>query len=205
MTERCRLEEAVEISPGYSIASAIAHDPKGPYSVVLARHVDPDGKPLVYPDDQHAVRMALPTGADAYLIHAGDVLFVARGERNRAVVIRACPEKTIAPSTFFVLRPRTAAVHSDYLAWFLNQVPAQIAIAQLRTGAGTPIVQRQNLGGLSFAIASISWQRACAKLGEMMLAENELLERLQKTTQRKNRLIGRHLAEGAACTHGGHQ
>lgn len=190
------LAEVAEISPGFSIPGAIQHDPSGKYQLILPRHLDGGGRPFVFEEERHAMRMALPERADAYLVRSGDVLFVSRGERNRAVAVHACPDKTVVPTTFFVLRPRDS-VDPDYLAWYLNQVPAQAAIGQIRTGAGTPMVQRADFGEISIALPPLARQRRIAHLGALMLAEQELVDRLAAAMARRSRVIGRRLIESS--------
>ncbi|MCY1019688.1 restriction endonuclease subunit S [Pyxidicoccus sp. MSG2] len=196
MSRPSALVEVAEISPGFSIPGAIQHDPSGKYQLILPRHLDGGGRPFVYNEERHAMRMALPARADAYLVRPGDVLFVSRGDRNRAVAIHDCPEKTVVPTTFFVLRPR-GGIFSDYLAWYLNQVPAQGAITQIRTGAGTPMVQRAKFGELSIVVPPIERQQRIAHLGALMLAEQELVDRLAAVVARRSRLIGRRLIENS--------
>lgn len=185
------LSDVVQIDAGFSIPGAIHHDPAGAYQILLPRHIDEDGRPFVYEDRQHATRLALPKKrADPYLVQPGDVLFMARGEKNRATVIRSCPQGSVAGNAFFVLRSKADDILPEYLAWYLNQVPAQTAIAQIRTGAGTPLVQRHQLGGLPIPVPPLEQQKMIAQLGDLMLREKQLVRQLAEAGVRRNRAIG---------------
>ena len=187
---RHALGDIAEITSGLSLAGAVLHQPTGKYQIIQPRHIDGAGRPFVFDSAIHSTRMDLPDRADGYLVRSGDVLFMSRGEKNRAAVIRSCPPATIAPAAFFVLRARVDLVLPDFLAWYLNQVPAQAAIAQIRTSAGTPMVQRANFSALCIALPSLTKQREIIRLGELMLREQQLTGQVATIVAERNRLIG---------------
>lgn len=186
------LAELAEITPGYSIPGAVRHDPSGNYQLILPRHLDVGGRPFVFDSERDSQRMTLPDRADRYRVRAGDVLFVSRGDRNRAVSIKACPEDSVATSSLYVIRPR-ADLDSDYLAWALNQEASQVAIGQARTGAGTPMVQRAALAELRIAVTDPRQQRRIVALAALLQHEQDLVDRLGQTLQRRNRVLGNRL------------
>lgn len=197
MTRTPTLADVVQIAPGYSIPGAIQHDPSGRYQLIIPRHLDVGGRPFVFDEERHAQRMTLPDRAGAYRVQVGDVLFVARGDRNRAVAVHSCPEDCIATASLYVLRHRPE-VDPDYLAWFLNHEPAQMAINQARTGAGTPLVQRTALAELPIALPGMARQKRIASLGALLLREQDLLGRLSNALARRNRVLGRRLIKSPA-------
>ena len=188
------LSSIAAIASGLSIPEAIRHVPGGRFHILSPRHIDDGGRPFIYDDQIHAMRMdldeRLAKRAEAYRVNPGDVVFMSRGEKNRAAVIRRCPTDTIAPVAFFIIRPKDSTVSADYLAWYLNQVPAQAFIAQHRTGAGTPLVQRHSFGELPVALPSVAKQRSIAHLGELMLRERSVVERLGAIIAARNRVLG---------------
>ena len=129
-----------------------------------------------------------------YLLRPGDVLFMSRGLRNTAAVIGSIPKRTIAPLSFYVIRPK-AGVDPAYLAWCLNQAPAQTAITQIRTGAGTPLVPRKEFGEITIPLPPIEVQRRIARLGALMGRERHLVAQLREVTERAHRLLGQQLIE----------
>lgn len=197
MTTKHTLAAVAEITSGLSIPEAIRHTPDGRFPILLPRHIDGDGRPFVYDENVHAMRMdldeRLAMRARSYRIHPGDVVFMSRGEKNRAAIIYSCPEEMVAPVAFFIIRPRSKDVSAGYLAWYLNQTPAQVFIAQHRTGAGTPIVQRQSFGELPLVLPPLAQQRSIAHLGELMQHELSLIERLAVTVATRNRVLGQIL------------
>lgn len=192
MTRAPTLAEVADINPGYSIPGAIQHDPGGKYQLILPRHLDVGGRPFAFDEARHLQRMTLPDRADKYRVRPGDVLFVARGDRNRAVAVHSCPEDSVATASLYVLRTR-GGVDPDYLAWLLNQEPARMSIGQVRTGAGTPLVQRSALEGLEIHLPDLEQQRRLAALGALLLAEQDLVDRLSAALTRRARVIGSRL------------
>jgi len=184
------LRQCAEVLPGFSVAGRLEHDPSGTHQVITTRHLT-DGAPYVY-HPAHQVRIAPGRGTALYEVHRGDVLFMSRGTQNRAWVVESVPEPSIAPVSFYILRPR-AGVDGGYLAWYLNQSPAQAEIGKLRTGAGTPLVQREGFQNIEVALPPLDVQREIAALGVLLARERDLRERLSDATARANLALGANI------------
>jgi hypothetical protein len=117
---------------------------------------------------------------------------MSRGTRNRAWVIADVPAPTIVPVSFYILRPWDG-IEPRYLAWYLNQAPAQAAIDQIRTGAGTPIVQRTAFERLEVAVPPFEAQRRIGELSELQARERELRASLADATDRIQAATGREI------------
>lgn len=185
-----KLSVCAEVLPGYSLKARAEHEPEGTYQVILARHI-PDGLSYEY-SDHHELRIT-PTGsADKYEVHNGDVLFISRGTRNQAVVVKTVPNKTIASATLYILKVKDG-IDPAYLAWTLNQAPVQSRIAQVRTGAGTPIVQRKLIGELEMPVPSLEKQKQIAEIGRLTLREKDIQNELVELANLKHDLLGQQL------------
>jgi hypothetical protein len=185
-----RLSDMAVITPGFSTPGAIQHQPDGRFQIIQPRHIDELGRPFAFDESLHAMRMDLPGRAMGYCIHPGEVLFMSRGERNRSAVIVSCPPNTVPTVAFFVLKPNPNVVLPAYLAWYLNQVPAQSAITQIRTGAGTPIVQRPQFEALPVLLPPLSTQRQVVHLSELLQREQDLMHQMASTVATRNRALG---------------
>jgi len=185
-----RIAECAEVLPGYALKARAEHEPEGAYQVVMAKHL-PDCMSYRYMDE-HELRMT-PTGSpENYRVHKGDVLFISRGARNCAALVESVPERTIASSTFYILRAYPE-VDPAYLVWCLNQSPIQSQIGQIRTGAGTPIVQRNVLGDIQIPIPPLEEQKRLAELGVLMTKELKLRKRLVEATEVYHRVLGQKI------------
>jgi hypothetical protein len=198
-----RLGDIAEILPGFSTGTSLQHDVDGSHQVVLSRHLTP-GLPYTYrEEDEFRIDVgslsararfdARSRTVSRYELRPGDVLFMSRGTRNLATRIEWIAPQTIAPVSFFILRFRERdlfqerdANDSAYLTWYLNTIKAQNDIANIRTGAGTPIVQRAPFGELEIPLPDHDTQRRIGALGELMVHERILRERLNEASARAN-------------------
>jgi len=185
-----RIADCAEVLPGFALKARAVHEPEGTHQLIMATHL---GGSISYQYTQeHLLRVTPKGSADRYLVFPGDVLFISRGSRNLASAIKHVPELSIASATFYILRPKPD-LDAKYLAWCLNQMPSQARIAQVRTGAATPIVQRSLLGEIRIPIPPIEQQRKIVKLAELMESELDLRQKLVDKTVRLHRIIGQRL------------
>ena len=180
-----------EVRPGLSTGERLEHKDGATWQVILSRHLVP-GQPYRFTD---ADRFTIDPERDAarYRVHVGDVLFMSRGTRNVASWIKSIPEDSVAPVSFYILRPGPA-VEPGYLTWWLNQPVAQRTIADIRTGAGTPIVQRKSFAELQLPLPTLAEQRIIAQLGQAMTQERVVLDQLAAATERLHLLTSDHIA-----------
>ncbi|MBW9267382.1 MAG: restriction endonuclease subunit S [Candidatus Thiodiazotropha sp. (ex. Lucinisca nassula)] len=188
--QHVRIGDCAEVLPGYSVKGRVEHDPRGRYQIIQGKHLT-EGVPYRY-QEQDKLRIDTDRPVENYLVQVGDVLFASRGLSNYAVCLEDVPESTIAPATFYILRPKQGT-DAHYLAWCLNQAPVQAAIAQTRTGAATPIIQRNALADVSIPLPLIEEQQRIARLAELMGRERQLLQQLQHETERYHNLLGRKI------------
>lgn len=205
--EMRRLADVVEVLPGYSTGSALAHDVDGTHQVVMSKHLQP-GLPYSY-SDEDAFRITpissstarasvelRPRNISRYEVQPGDVLFMSRGVRNLATRIESVPAQSIAPVSFFILRPQhQERLEATYLMWYLNTSTAQNEIANIRTGALTPIVQRSVFQDIPIPIPDMATQQRIGALGELMAREQLLQEQLAHAVVRE------HSATNSAIAH----
>jgi hypothetical protein len=196
-TKHLTIGEVATVLPGYAVKGRVEHDPAGCCQVILGKHLVP-GQPYRY-SPAHELRITPRRGTERYLVVPGDVLLASRGAANYTVEVKDVPDQTIAPATFYVLRPRVdllTAIHPGYLAWVLEQAPTQAQIAQIRTGAATPIIQRDELNGVTIPFPPLAEQRRIAALAALVQRERDLLRQLDEATQRKHQAIGSALYQG---------
>ncbi|GEM_PF-1024738 len=185
-----RIGGCAEVVPGYSLKARAEHEPEGTHQILMAKHLT-EGMPYRYRDEDE-LHMT-PTGnVDRYVVQAGDVLFVSRGTKNHSVVVESVPDNTLASSTLYVLKIKPG-IDPAYVAWYLNQAAAQAAINQVRTGAGTPIVQRNVFAEMPIPLPELKLQHQIAKLGDLMARERQIRMQLVNETEHYHRLLGQQL------------
>jgi len=184
------LSQCAEVASGYSTKGAIEHDPDGTHQVIMAKHLVA-GEAYRYVAD-HELRIVPQGKVDRYLLRPGDLLFMSRGANNYTVLLDTFPQPAIAPSTFYVLRPRQG-VDPTYLLWCLVQQPVLGHLNEIRTGASTPMIPRAEFSALPIPLPSLSTQRAIARLANLQAKEKELRRQLLDETERLHRLLGQSI------------
>ena len=146
----------------------------GPYCLVQIKDVSRDQGLQV----DSLVRVDAPEASQSHLLREGDVLFIARGTRNDAVVFSSDMTNAIAGAQFFVIRP-TGRVLPEYLAWYLNQASAQRHVAEYSSGSFVPFVPKTALEELEVVLPSMEDQRRIVAVQELSLKEQELLDAIK--------------------------
>lgn len=185
-----RIDDCAEVRPGFSAKGSIGDEPGGTLQVITAQHIT-KGEPYRF-REEHKLLIVPPRSAAKYLVAPGDILFMSRGTNNYAVLLEEIPPQTIAPLTFYVLRPKSHVVPA-YLAWTLNQETVRARLNELRTGAATPMIPRQEFGEILIPLPPLEVQRQIERLADLQVRESSLLQELVSETERLNRIIGLRL------------
>lgn len=189
--------DCAQVLPGFSAKGAIIDEPGGTLQVITAHHLT-KGESYRYQDD-HRLRIVPPRSSEKYLIEPGDILFMSRGLNNYAVLLEELPKPAIAPLTFFILKTKPTVIPT-YLTWCLNQEMVKAKLNEIRTGAGTPMIPRQEFSEILIPVPSLGIQKKIADLADLQIQEKNLLQQLQEETERLHRITGQqilfHLIKG---------
>ncbi|PIQ47930.1 MAG: hypothetical protein COW03_13410 [Cytophagales bacterium CG12_big_fil_rev_8_21_14_0_65_40_12] len=170
-------EAVISLGAGYSFRTKVEAVPDGDLAVIQMRDLTDE-----YSRVGESVDFII--GEDIhpkYLLEKGDILFLAKGVNNVALVYEGLFERAIASSTFFVIRPNTEVVTSAYLAWYLNSGEAQKHFLENRVGTSTQNVNRATLESIEIKVPERKLQEDISKLSFLSLREyllvNEINER----------------------------
>lgn len=185
-----RIEDCADLRPGFSAKSAIVNDPEGTLQVITAQHIT-KGEAYRY-NENHSLLISPPKFYEKYLVRPGDILFMSRGISNYAVLIESIPDPTIAPLTFFIIRPKQNVLPA-YLVWYLNQDMMKAKLNEIRSGAGTPMIPSKDFRELFIPLPPLVTQKKIAEVGQLQMCEKQLLKQLANETDRLHQAIGRSL------------
>ena len=172
-----KITEIADVQLGYQFRKKIEPVDDGSNRVIQIRNFDENHALL----KENLSRVRLDTAAEKYLISKGDVLFLSRGHRNWAAPIDDDLSATVAASHFFVVRPKQDNVLSEYLAWYINQAPAQEYLHNIaRRGTHMPLIPLSAFLGLTVDLPNIETQRKIVELSRLMEHEKLLLSYLQE-------------------------
>jgi restriction endonuclease S subunit len=168
------LKDVAQIRSGYLFRERIKPDASGQYRVVQVGDVSLDAGFL----DNSLVRVSLPDVKRSQILETGDVLFISRGPRKHAIAISWLIENAIATSQFFVLRP-DERILPEFLAWYINQRPAQRYIEEHSTGTSASLINLEAMKGLPVEVPPIETQARITKIHQLSLREKELMEAIK--------------------------
>jgi len=152
----CRLTDVSSIYSGYPFRGRIIEKSDGSVHVLQMKEVD----------QLNGVRWNdltltdLPGRSPSRWLEAGDIVFVARGVSNYAVVADTPPEFTVLSPHFFQIRiHEDSEILSEFLAWQINQAPAQKYFTQSAEGSAVVGVRKGMLENLEIICPPLSEQK----------------------------------------------
>lgn len=168
------LKDVATIRSGFLFRERIKPDASGQYRVVQIGDVSPDTGFL----DSSLFRVSLPDVKRSQILETGDVLFISRGPRKHAIAITWPIENAIATSQFYVLRPNERVL-PEFLAWYINQRPAQRYIEEHSTGTSASLINLEAMKGLPVEVPPMETQARITKIHQLSLREKELMEAIK--------------------------
>lgn len=172
-----KITEIADIQLGYQFRKKIETDDPGTNRVIQIR--DFDENHILNKDGLFRVRIDKPM--EQYLIRQGNVLFLSRGHRNWAAPIVDELQDTVAVGHFFVITMRNETIMPEYLAWYINQTPAQEYLHNIaRRGTHMPIVTLSAFKGLTIEVPDMATQHSIVELSRLMEKERKLRIELQQ-------------------------
>lgn len=169
------LNQVCDISSGHPFRGRIEESNESNVKVVQMKDVSPDN-----PIDWSQCLTAELSGRRADYLRSGDILFVARGNRNYAVQIGEIPDglQAVASPHFFVIRLQDASLTPEFLTWFLNQTPCQQYFEQNAEGTMAKSIRRSVLEQTPIAIPSLQKQAAIVKLHKSHIQQQHVIQQL---------------------------
>jgi len=124
----------------------------------------------------------------------GDILFAARGQRNTAVYVDNVKRPTVCGPHFFLIKVKESAnVLPEFLAWQLNQAPAQKYIAQSAEGSLQLSIRRGALEATPIVMPCLKEQRAVIEWYKKAKQEKTVLTALIKNSAQQMQAIAQKI------------
>lgn len=180
------LNSIADIHSGYQFRGRVEPDPNGDVAVIQVKDLRDDAE--LQPDLLTRVALDKPLGP--HQVSLGDVLFLSRGHRLFATALTVPLHRTIVPGYFYIVRPRTADVIPEYLAWYINQAPAQNRLKPSHAGTHMPIVPKSAFDQLEIELPSLNIQRAIVALDQLARRERQLSTQLETTRRQMIEAVG---------------
>ncbi len=126
----------------------------------------------------------------------GDVLFVARGSHNYAVLIDQNREGIICAPHFYILRVANSLLLPEFLAWQLNQKPLQNYFDSVAEGSVTKSIRRTILEKTEITVPPLEKQKQILELHETLRLEKKIYAELINNTDKLMHAIASDLKAG---------
>lgn len=197
------LEDIAEILPGYPFRGALRAQADGNAWAVQVRHVSSqewlsiasDGQPEETPGVK-LDRVMLGGRRQPDYLRSSDVLFLARGSSNTAVLIEKIPEGTVCTPHFFLIRIRSEfrnCVAPGFLAWQLNHGEGRAAITAGRQGSLQPSVRKPELARVQLTLPPLQRQHSLVALYRACEREASYMHALVHNRRREVNAVGQAL------------
>jgi hypothetical protein len=184
------LGQVATIRLGHSFRGSIPEVIDGDIRVVQTRNVLPD-RPIDY---NRLLTTELDTRKDPEWLEDQDLLFVSRGARNFAVLVADPPPRTICSPHFYVLRLfESESLLPEFLAWQLNQMPAQTHLRQSAEGSSQLSIRRAALAQTPIHVLPLVQQRAVLHLVHAAQAERNALNTLIQNREAELAVVAEQL------------
>jgi len=175
------LSDSARVDAGFPFRGAVDTLEPGDVAVVQMRNVEHGAV-----DWPALTRVTLPTKRAPAFLASGDVIFTTRGRRNLALALENVPGPAVCSPHFFILRPlKPGRLLPAFLAWQINQKPAQDYLQQAATGSHILNITRGAIESLPVCIPAIEVQRAIIDLAYTARCERELVNALIENRQRQ--------------------
>jgi Type I restriction modification DNA specificity domain len=169
------LKGLASIAAGYPFRGAVDALPSGDVAVIQMGNANPE----VGVDWMTTRRVELPSKRSANFLAPGDVIFTTRGTRNYALALDAIPGLAVCSPHFFVMRVNDqSCILPAFLAWQINQRPAQEYFQREATGSYILNIRREVIENLPLVIPPLEQQNTIVALAHAARAERVALAKL---------------------------
>jgi len=173
MTE-VALKTIASIQVGYQAKTGIEESVQGTHRLIQSRDFDSfnrlqSGNLIVFFPERKP---------EPYSVHRGDILFQARGMVHFSYCIEEELENTLVAGSFYILRTKNGDLLPQYLAWWLNQAPAQAYFRAQACRGGISFISKETLSRLRVRIPILSVQKKVVRIVTLDRHERFLLDRL---------------------------
>lgn len=190
--KQCSLNELVSIKAGYPFRGSLKEILGGGAHVVQPRDISDLGELMT----DSVIETKLTGKKNAHWLSKDDVLFISKGLRTKSCYIdQNLSNFTCSPSLFILqAKPNWKdRLNMNFVAWQLNQAPAQNYFRRTAEGSNQINIRKQTLANLIIGVPDLEKQNIIAKLYRDTITEHKVLLRLIENRKLENNLIAANL------------
>lgn len=186
------LGSVAHVSSGYTFRGAIKPAEDSDVRVVQMSDVTPD-RPI---DWSALTRTELPGQREPDWLQSDDIIFVTRGWSNFALHLPVVPVQAVCSPHFAVIRVQHSAISPSFLAWQINQAPAQAFLDSVATGTSQRSIPVSGLKALPVSVLRHQLQERIVQLHEACVREREVYQALVANRETEMRALAAALLGG---------
>ena len=181
-----RLADVCTIQMGYSARERLVETAIGVPAIQLSDLSQNDDLIDMEPYSVNLVRDKIK---HRYFASGGDVVFRSRGRDTTAALLpEDWPHLAVIVMPLLILKPDTARIRPDYLAWAINAPQAQLYFDKNKQGQRISMISRAVLENLPMPLPNLATQKTCVELSRLSNQEHELEYRLADLRRHKTHL-----------------
>lgn len=186
------LKDVASVKAGHPFRGKIPEDEQGEVWVIQVRDIDSDGQILW---DQ-LIRTNITGRKAPQFMEAGDVVFIARGQKHLAACVKAIDRPVVCAPHFFHIRvDRPNELCPKFLSWQLNQQATQRYFRQSAEGSAQISIRREIIEKVELTVPSMHKQRLLAELGERAIEEKQLFTQLIANREKQINAIAKQILQ----------
>jgi restriction endonuclease S subunit len=163
------------IHAGFSFRGKVKSDPSGDLSVIQMKDLEND-----YLSIAHGLTKIQSGKINGRYLKHDDILFLAKGSNNFAIVYDLGLPKAIAASAFFILRPDHYKIIPAYLAWYINQPSVQQFLKGNMAGTYVPNINKSTLEAIMIALPPKAVQEKIVHIDRLRKKEQALVNQIME-------------------------
>jgi len=170
------VSQIAEIKSGYLFKEGLKSDREGNVSVIQFKDVNDRG----VLNSHELQRISLEKIDSDNFVAVGDILLKAKTNHPVSALVKEQLLNTIATAHYFIISVKKADVFPGYLAWYLNQRPAQIYFDRNAGGTRIQVINKQLLGDLEVVVPDLKTQEKIVKIYELHKREQDLVDAIKE-------------------------
>ena len=182
-----KLKDIANIRAGHPFRGKVIENKDAPTKVIQIRDISRDGK--INWETVISANVENKRGNVGWL-QKGDVIFTARGPKNIAACLAHELEEPIvcSPHFFIIQVTKPDELLPEFLAWQLNQAPAQRYFDGMAEGSWQVGINKSSILELKLAVPDIDTQYKIIELAKTALKEKRIM--LELIRNRESQLQG---------------
>ena len=183
------LSDIAIIKAGHPFRGKIPEYKDGNAYTVQIKDIDNDG----YIHWQQLLRTNITGRKQPNWLQKGDVLFAARGARNKAAYVGSIDKQIVCAPHYYLIQVTDKSVLPEFVAWQLNQRKAQRHFESSAEGSAQMSIRRAVLEETVIVIPSIEKQHAIVNFDNKVKNEKHLLTALIENREKQMQGIAKNI------------